>query len=306
MIDDLPTALIAKLERFTGEGVGAMRATVYDVLQDLGLDVAGLVAAERSVIHEDAKATAAQREAQRRLLEERVASGRLTASQARKAQAQIAHLDVAEKAARREASRILNRATVAPSRQLVPSAPTPERVRRWGEDVVRVDRDKDGAPLSGPRFELRWAIDRMSVSLSAEEYTAATRLRETYARRLATPKTVDLNGSGGGSPGSRLPVSEAQIAAGREWNAIWHRMPPAIRLIVLNFVCEEAPKGHDAPMTAVEFGRLYGGLRDVEGARGVTRGSVKTACAVIAGLFHDYDAWRSEQARAQRRQIKGA
>jgi len=302
MSDDLPSALIARLERLSATTPAAMKATIYDELQALGVDVPRLVAEEQAVIVEDYKAVAAQRAAQRRLLEDRMASGKLTASQAAAAQRTIAKLNLNEKDDRREANRVLRRMEIEPTRQVAISAPTRERLRHWGDEVAVVDRERDGSVLAQPRHELRWAVDRMAVSLSAEEYTAASRLRETWARQKASPKGVDLNGSGGRVPGSRLPTSDNQMAASREWNAIWHRLPPALRLIVLNFICEEAPKGRSEPMTALEFGQLYGNVKDKEGARGVTRGAVKTAAAVIAGLFHEYDTWRADQAREQRRQ----
>jgi hypothetical protein len=195
------------------------------------------------------------------------------------------------------ANLVLRRLEQAPARQRAHSAPSSERLRHWGDDVTVVEREPDGSALSAPRFELRWAIDRMTVSLSAEDYGAATRLRETWAQRQAVPSTVDLNGSGGGAPGSRLPITDRQLAAGREWNAVWHRLPPGLRTIVMNFICEEAPRGRASPMTAVEFGQLYGSVRSAEQARGVTRGAMRATCAQLTRLFWDYDAWRAEQAR---------
>lgn len=295
MTDDLSHRLIALLERTTTIRPRTV-TTIYRLLEELGIDVARLVYDERHTIAEDLNAQLAQRQATRRLLEDRLADGRLTARQASVAHKQIATLDVRIKDERRKANAILRRLEQTPAPR-AHSAPPPERLRHWGDEVAIVERERDGTVLSSPRYELRWAIDRMTVSLSAEDYAAATRLREAWAQRQAVPSTVDLNGSGGSVPGPRLPISDRQLAAGREWNAIWHRLPPGPRTIVMNFICEEAPRGRASPMTAVEFGRLYGSVNNAEAARGVTRGAIRVVCEDLARIFRDYDQWRAEQAR---------
>jgi hypothetical protein len=305
MSDDLPAALVARIERLSTSSVATMRATVYDILADAGVNVSELVAEQRAEIVRADQEAREKRAARLRLLQERLTTGRLTPAQQATALEQIATLDVRVKSDRKEANRVLKRMEARALPPPLPSAPTPERLRHWGEEVTIRDREVDGTVLAAPRHELRWALDRMTVALSAEEYNAATRLREAYLRRQSSPKGVSLDGAGGGVPGPRLPISDRQLAAGREWNAIWLRLPPALRLIVLNFICEEAPRGHERPMTGVEFGRLYGSVKYEEAARGVTRGAVKTACATIAGLFSDYDHWRAEKAREERRAREG-
>lgn len=297
MTDDLPRIIVACLERLTTESVSAVKATIYDRLESAGIDTQRLIYDEQYAIAEDLNAQLSQRQATRRLLEERLATGRLTERQLAAVKRQIAALDVRLQHDRKQANAILRRLEHRPAPARAHSAPPPERLRHWGDEVSIVDRERDGTVLSAPRYELRWAIDRMSVALSAEDYAAATRLRETWAQRQAVPSTVNLNGAGGGVPGSRLPVRDRQLAAGREWNAIWHRLPPGPRTIVMNFICEEAPRGRTSPMTAVEFGQLYGSVKGAEAARGVTRGAIRVTCEELARLFRDYDQWRAEQAR---------
>lgn len=179
---------------------------------------------------------------------------------------------------------------------LVPhSAPTPERLRHAGIDPTIETRDLTGAELSAPRYRWEWAIDRMAVPLTAEEYTAATRIRDAFYSRQNTPGAVDWNGSGGGHPGPRLPIREHQLRAGAEWNAIWLRLPSELRFVVSNFILEQSPRGHEKPLDALEFGRMYGVTRDKEKARGVTVGAVRTTCAMVARLFREYDHWKAEQ-----------
>lgn len=282
---------------------GALRDAVYAELRALGINVAALVQAERErqiASHFDGVAMA---EAKRRLLADRVSTGRLSPQQAARVAREITGLDVRIKVQRQEASRIVRRLEARPVPP--PSAPTPERLRHAGEALEVADRDEDPitgetTPLAAPRYRQPWAIDRMSQALDANEYNAAYRLREAFAQREAAPRTVALDGAGGGASGSRLPVSDRQLAAGRTWNAVWHRSPAAVRTIVLNFICEQAPAGHERPLTSVEFGRIYVGCKQEHQARGATLGAVKTACATIAGLLREYDGWKAEQRRGRR------
>lgn len=302
MTEDLPAQIVARIERLATSSPTLLRVTVYDLLAESGIDVARLVEDVRAEQRREAEERLSSSIAKLRMLRERVDGGHLSPGQHTKALGQIQHLDVRVKEDRKLAQRVLRRLEARPAPPVSHSAPTAERIRHWGDDVTVRDREPDGQLLAQPRHELQWAVDRMGVALPADSYTAAARLREAWARRQSSPKTVSFDGAGGAAPGPRLPISDHQIAAGREWNAIWHRLPPALRLIVMNFIAEQAPSGRDRPLTAVEFGQLYGQVRDKEGARGVTRGAILTACAVIASLFRDYDEWRAQKARQDHQQ----
>lgn len=266
-----------------------MAASISDALDMLaraGVDVEKLRAAAD-------RAEAAN--AIHRTLEARVAAGKLPPVKAAEA---LRRLKLA--AERQREAKALLKDLERPETPRPPSAPTRELVRHKGAEPVVTDREPDGTPLSAPRYRFEWAVDRMSAPMTAEEYQGLTRLREAYLRRQNTAKGVDWNGAGGNVPGPRLPISDAQLAAGKAWNAIWHRLDPTLRVIVMNFVLEEAPRGHDAPMSAEEFGKLYGATKDARRALGVTVGALRTSAAVIARLWHDYDQWKAEQRRGRR------
>lgn len=184
---------------------------------------------------------------------------------------------------------------VSPEEATPHSAPTRELVRHKGGAPLIETRDITGAELSAPRYRWEWSVDRMAAPLTAEEYQAATRLRNAYLMRQNTPGAVDPNGAGGSHPGSRLPIRDSQLKAAAEWNAIWLRLPPELRFVVTNFILEEAPRGQEHPLDAIEFGRMYGVTRDKEKARGVTVGALRATTAVIARLFREYDHWKAEQ-----------
>lgn len=181
------------------------------------------------------------------------------------------------------------------------SAPTQQLVRHKGAEPIVETRDylldSHGAELSAPRYRWEWAVDRMAVALSAEEYSAAERLRNAYLTRQNTPGAVDPNGAGGSHPGPRMPIRDPQLRAAAEWNAIWLRLPPDVRFIVRNFILEEAPRGLEHPIDAVEFGGRYGVTQDKAKARGVTVGALRATCAVVARLYHEYDDWKARQRR---------
>jgi hypothetical protein len=289
----LATAIVDRIEPLQTRSAAVLRAKLYEVLALQGLEVDRLVRDARMAEVAELEARAERAAGRARDLRARIAAGRLPPERLAEASARLAPLGVKEKAYREAVKRLERR----PLPDL-PSAPTRERLRHAGEAPLVRALDVDGSPLTAPRYELAWAVDRMSIALTAEEYQAAQRLREAHARRQATPRTVDLGGSGAGVPGPRMPVSDATLRAGREWNAIWHRLDPTLRLIVANFILEEAPRGRERPLTALEFGQMYGAVRDKATARGVATGAVKTTCAVIARLWREYDHWRSTREHA--------
>lgn len=288
----LPQAIVDRVERLQGATAIAVRDAVYAELAAAGVDMPRLARDARMEIVDDLKARAEEQAQLERALKGRVAAGTLPAAKLATAIDRLRRVALRSKKFREQIRRLEARPEPLP-----PSAPTRELVRHYGEAPVAREREVDGTPLSAPRYHFEWPIDRLNVPLNAEQYQAAQRLRDAFLRRDSTPKAVDWNGSGRSAPGPRLPISEAQLKAGRDYNAIWHRLPPELRLIVANFLFEQAPRGRDQPLTPLEFGQVYGELKDKAMARGVTIGAIKATCAAIARHFRDYDQWRAEQKR---------
>lgn len=301
---DLATALVDRIERLQSPSPAVLVRTVYGALVEAGVDVAKLAVDTHAAIAREVEDRAEADAARKRTLEARVASGKLAPAMAAEAAERIKTLDARIKEGRRRISAELRRmeARIA---ALPPSAPTREMIAQAGDAPLVRDREPDGTPLSAPRYEWPWPVDRMQVSLSAEEYGAATRLRRAYLEHQPTTATTNYNGGSRGG-GVREPVSERQMAAGRDWRAVWLRIDPPLRLIVDCFIVERAPKGHKRPLTAEEFGREYGTTRDARRALGAATGALKTTCAVIARLYREYDEWRADQAREQRRVASAA
>lgn len=303
---ELPQALVSALERLRAVTATDVRDTAYQVMLEFGVDVAKLARAEHTEIAKGWHATIEARVATRTLLQARVDAGRLPAARLAKAIERSRELDVRIRTDRMRLGRVVKDLEARAQRIEAHSAPTPERIAHHGEAAAVSDRDEEDKALAAPRHRLVWAIDRISHLLTAGEYNAAQRLREVYWQRRAYAKVSDITGSGGrGVAGSRVPVTVAMVRAGAEWAAVGRWMPLAIRGIALNFVVEEAPRGRDAPLTWVEFGRAYGGVKDDKTARGVAYGAAKTCCVLLEAAFREQDsrpvAERIEaQARARR------
>lgn len=291
----LPDALIDRLERLKSTSAGVLRDRVYEVLAAYGIDVERLVRDTRMEVVDEERARLERKLDRFKLFRARLASGRLPPEKAEEAKARLLAAPADIKAQRAVLKRLEERAPPP-----LPSAPTRELVRHMGREPVVRHREPNGDLLSAPRHEFEWPVDAMRVALTAEEYGAALRLREAYLRRQNTPGAVDWNGAGGSVPGSRLPIRDEQLRAGRDWNAVWLRLDPTLRLIVSNFMLEEPPRGRERCLTPVEFGQAYGALKDKATARGVAIGAVRTSCSVVARLFREYDQWRAEKRREGR------
>lgn len=291
----LPDALVDRIERLNTTSAGVLRDRVYAVLADYGVDVERLARDTRMEVLDEEKARLDRKLDRFKLFRSRLASGRLPPEKAEEAKARLLAAPADIKAQRA----ILKRIEARPPPP-VPSAPTRELVRHMGREPIVRTTEPNGDLLSAPRHEFEWPVDAMRVALTAEEYGAALRLREAYLRRQNTPGAVDWNRSGASVPGSRLPIRDEQLRASRDWNAVWLRLDPSLRLIVSNFVLEEAPRGRERCLTPVEFGQAYGALKDKATARGVAIGAVRTSCSVIARLFHEYDQWRAEKRRNEK------
>lgn len=291
MTPALPATLVAALERLRTSSPAMVRDTVYQCLLDAGVDVAYLARAEHEAMASDWRAAVEAKAATLQLIRSRIDAGTIAPGNLAGAIKRAGQLDARVKAERQELNRRLRQLAARPLPP-PPSAPTPERLRHHGEAPVITDRDEHDAPLATPRYRLVWAIDRMQGLLTDGEYMAAARTRDVYQQHQPRSRVADLNGAGGGVPGSRMPVTVRQVRAGAEWTWVGRRLPVAVRGIVLGFVCGEPPQGRDEPWTAVEFGRVYGGVKDEKTARGVTYGAVKTACVLLEMAWAEHDAGR--------------
>lgn len=296
---DFAQRLVDRIERLMTSSAAVLRGKVYEELGAAGVDVPKLVADARAVVLAEAKDRAERSARSWRMLQQRVKDGRLPPEKLAEARERLTRAPATVKAHKE----VLKRIEARPPPPL-PSAPTKELIRHMGSAPLVREREPDGTPLSAPRYQFEWPVDRVAVAMTAEEYAAAVRLREAFLRRQNTPGAVDWNRSGGSVPGSRLPIRDEQLRASYEWNAIWHRLDPSLRLIVSNFILEEPPRGRDTPLDGVEFGKLYGATKDPNRARGVTIGALRASCAVIARLFDEYDRWKAQQRREPKR-VKG-
>jgi hypothetical protein len=283
-------SLISRLERLATRSPAVMREAVYEELAAQGVDVPALAGDARALMRAEAESKMSRWEQIAKLIANRLRSGQLPPGKAAEAKRQLALAPMTIKAQKAVLKRI--EARPAPPQ---PSAPTRELVRHYGHEPSVRDREPDGTILSAPRYEFQWALDRCNVEMTAEEYGAALRFREAFLRRQNTPGAVDWNRSGGSVPGSRLPIRDEQLRASQDYNAVWYRLPPAVRVIASNFLLEVAPRGMERPLDAVEFGKMYGATKDPNRARGVTCGAVRTACSMIAGLQREYDEWKHQK-----------
>lgn len=298
--------LVSRIERLQDTSAATIRATVHDALYELGVDVARLVTEEREAQLRERRSAIELAMAKQKLLRSRVETGQLSEAQAGKLLAQYGQLDVRIAAQRRELEKAVRRLGARSLPAAGHSAPTPERIAHHGEAAVVASRDENDTPLASPRHRLVRPIDRWSDMLGADNWQAAERLHNVYWQREAHARVVDLNGAGGGSPGSQLPVSVRQIQAGREWLAITPWIDLDLRGIALNFICGVAPPGLDAPLTAVAFGQRYAKVKDDRTARGVTYGAVKVCgCVLRIGWRHVDAARTAERIEAQARARRG-
>lgn len=165
-----------------------------------------------------------------------------------------------------------------------------------GADLVPRDAvamPKGGMVATSERARSGWAIAQCQHVLSPEEFAAAERLRRAFSLSIGrSPVTFETASGQGYTP--LIPVQHRSVA---EWRAIWTRLDPVLRVIVWNFVAEQPPSGHDRPLSADEFGALYGQTKDKRRARGVTDGAIKTALAHVSDLWRQYDEWQAQQGR---------
>lgn len=282
--------LVDVIERERGQSVVALCERLYAILGESGIDAEAIVADTRAALVREHRAKADDLAKLAAQLEARVKAGALSPRNVDRARRELAAVPEKERQIAKAIKRIEGRKPPRPE-----NAPTAERLRHAIEPPAVRSIEPDGTMLTAPRHEFRWPVDRLDVRLTAEEYQAAERIREAFVGKENRPRVADWNGSGGGSPGSRAPIADAQLAAASEWNAVYYRTPPWARLVVFNFILETRAPRQSRLMTAEEFGRMWTGTTDARRAQGATEAAIKGACATTAWLFDSYDHWRSRQ-----------
>lgn len=298
---EVAAGIAATIERGRLTSAGALRLDIYGWLAAHGIDPVPLIAAAHEQITAEITAECDRLQANRAAIRARIDRGDLAPDRLRAAELRLAKADVREKSGRKLLADTVRRLEGRQAPPQAHAAPTAERLRHFGEAAVVRERDEHDQPLAGRRYELRWAVDRLGMELSAEAYNGAMRLRETYWAQTATAKVVDLNGSGGGSSGARAPATDRQLAARGAWRAIYGNLPGEARTVALNFICEVPPAGKSEPLTALEFGRLHSGVKDPMAARGDVRGALRVTCDLVALLWRIMDGTRAERRAAERR-----
>lgn len=294
---DLAAALVSKLEGAQTRSAAVLRRMAYSVLGELGVDVQKLAAdaAESERLAKEAEIERAIK--RRKLIEGRIAAGHLKPEQMARAQKQLAKIPDDIKQQRAALRKLQER-----PKEVWPTAPTPERNRQaGGAPTVEI-----AAPANGPipalkRHRYDWPVDQVRSILRAEEYDVASRLRNSYYAAQPRSAVSSYGDPGGGDPYSRVPLAERQEAAGRDFNALFTKLPAEIKLILKIFVLEEPLPGTNRAPTPEEFGRTFGQTRDARRAKGVADGALKAALAMLAAQALEYDAWKAEVKRQQKR-----
>lgn len=262
---DLPQALIDAMEAGQVKTADGLRSHVYRQVAALGFDLSALIAQAREAAVADAVA-------------------RLKAARSRGPYWQQ-HLD-----------RIKARAPV------FPTAPTPERRRQDGDEMVDVITIPGAGPIPALKaHRSKWVVDHLGGNLTAAEMAAAEWARWAWWAHHGHARTGDYGtGSGGVSPGSRVPITPEMQEAAHAWRYIRSNLAKALLPVVTNFVCQVPPVGSDRPLGLQEFGRTF--LTDGHNYKviGAAEGVLRVALAELAGAHVGYPSWRRSQGNGVR------
>ena len=216
-------------------------------------------------------------------LVDRAARGPLKGDKLHEARSMVRDLPATIEDARKKLKAILN------GKPGQATAPTPERARK---SAIEAETIEGGLK----RHKATWPIDALNGELlTANEYNAAVRIRDAYWMARPPSNTTRLDGAGGGYR-DMLP-QERRMAAHQDLLRFWARLDPASRLILWNFVLEQPPPGCSRALTVTEFGQVYGSVKAIQRARGVTDGAIKTVCAQISALAREFDISDSSSRR---------
>jgi len=173
-----------------------------------------------------------------------------------------------------------------------PSDPTEERVRHAGVDprAIEVQVDQPRA------HKFDWIIDSIQEKLSARQYQAAERLRDRHEAMQAKSAVASLDGASTASdPSGRLPITEAQEIAAREFAWVTDRIEPIFMAALDAFVLEKPPEGADRCLTIAEYGTKVSKIAGENQGRAAGVVAIKLACARLAALWWAYDSEQREQ-----------
>lgn len=255
---DLPSIIVDKLEGAETKSAAVVRNMVYRLLTTAGVDVDKLRRDACLDRIEDLEARAARSKSKK------------------------SHYDELLEAEQKKL-------------KVLSHVPKQELVRHKGEAPVIESFDENGHPLRADRRRWAWPVDKIRHCLPEEHYAAAARLRWAFEASQTGSKVADWQPGGRSDPARKLAITPTQELAGRDWHVMWTRCTGVVRLIAWNFVLEQAPRGHDRPLTAKEFGEQYGRTNNVHRAAGVTDGAIITTCAVLAEILRGHRAWQAEQ-----------
>jgi hypothetical protein len=147
----------------------------------------------------------------------------------------------------------------------------------WGEHSATSYQDR-----------LDWAVARLKDHMEPAHFSSAVELRRVYS--IASNIDTEY-------------LTRDQDAAVKKFNAIWSHMSPTTRFIAVNFIFDEAPHGHDRPLTMLEFGQRYGASQHLATSRGGATCVLKYACEIIHHTMTHYGAWQAYKTAAQPKKL---
>lgn len=155
----------------------------------------------------------------------------------------------------------------------------------------------DMGPTDAKAHHFEWVLDAIRERLTTRQYEAAERLRNCHLNMQPSSAVASLSGAGGSSdPTGRLPMTETQELARRQFEWIMARIPTVeLRQAIENFVLERSiySDGKQA-MSLEDYGtRVCKFGRDRNRAAAIR--DVVQACAMLDHLWHSRETERKEQ-----------
>jgi hypothetical protein len=176
---------------------------------------------------------------------------------------------------------------------------TPKKKAKNSQEIGKLEGRATGIALSGKDNwgahtatseldRLDWAVARLKDKMEHPHYQSAVELRRVYSIKC----NIDTEF-----------VTRDQDAAVKKFNAVWSHLNAETKFVVCNFVFDDAPPSYDAPLTLMEFGKLYGDTTNDSRARGCAEGVLKHVCGVVHHTMQNYGAWQAQKVAAVPRKI---